>query len=108
MFEVDNADGLFDGLPPLTSKKDLASGRKIWEHSRNSKEAKLEKAKLIIAKQTERMAQLERDEEVKQIKRKEKSDQKKALQELIQKASEIRNRPAQADPASQAAERERL
>jgi len=86
LYKVDNSDGLFDNLPLLTSKKDLASSRNIWEASRNTKEAKMEKAKLIIAKQNERLLQIEREEEIKLIKRKEKGEQKQELQALILRA----------------------
>jgi hypothetical protein len=46
----------------------------------------MEKAKLIISKQNERLLQIEREEEIKLIKRRDKSEQKKELQDLILKA----------------------
>jgi hypothetical protein len=93
--DLDNSDGFFTGLPELQSKKDLNSKRNIWSKSANSYEAKLEQAKLAIAKQTERMEHLKTEEQLKQNKRLIKSQSKEESEKLLQQMMRQRQPGAQ-------------
>ena len=86
--ELDNADGFFTDLPELQSKKDLSSRRNIWSKTANTLEAKLEKARMQIAKQNERMDKLKKDELLKQSKRMLKSQGKEEANQLLQQMQE--------------------